>query len=1129
MNIDKDSFRLSTNQLIIKENFIYIQNYLRLPEFFRKQIRRILKDYKINFEFLGKDKEIYFPKFVLNLKERKFENIAPILSSLFKAFYFQKLVLENFLWRRYSQKIDFKEINNRAIKFSNFIERNKEKIIKVLLKYETYEVAIDEIGRTLDLLRSLSENKEYFKRKVGTIVAFLPRNQPLYALSCFAIVPSLMAKKVNVRIPPSMRFFFPSLVKALDLSSYFPNVYISRESRNKFLKKFSGLKFDKKAKRYIPITDVVIFTGKSETAAKIRKIFPTSTLFIANGSGHNPVVITETADIDKAVFSVLRLQLYNQGQDCSAPNAILVHKKVYNQFIKKLKEKLKEVKIGPYKDRENRIGPYQGDKKELERIFKFLLENKKWIAKSTPGIIRVKSSIIEPVLILKPLKEGGNYTEQFAPIFVVQKYEKDEDLFLYFEKPDYFRNAMYITLFGSSSYINNLVNRTFPNGRILHPPSTIIKNTDLHAPGVERGVKPYGGYGKEASSISIYGRIISKPTLPQRDIYYFLVRPAIYMEKISSKKIFDLMEKYWTKRDKEIYNIFSPLFENPLEDKIIRNMTKSKRRSNNISNLSSNRLTFLEVNSAKRHWGEILAEKVLKEFPNEKVYVVAAGITPSGIIHFGNFRDIVTSFAVAKALKNKRKKVRFIFSWDDFDHFRKVPQNVSSSFKKYLGMPLTKVPDPTGKYSSYAEHFEKEFEKELKELKLGIEIEYLYQTKEYKSGRYDNFILEALNHRLEIAEILLSFMSEKAKREKKIDPKEFKKEYFPILVYSRFTNKNNTKILRYDGGVKITYKCLDTGKVDIVDITKERIVKLRWKVDWPMRWKVENVVFEPGGYDHAAPGSSYNVGSVISQRIFNKKPPVFIGYQFVGIQGICGKMSSSKGKVISLSQLLKIYEPPLLKWLYLKRSPEQGFNLTFDTTIYRYYDEFDREVDEWRKKKLSSPRKFTIENSFLNIRKESYKNPLPFRQAVSFGQIIQWKVSKIKRIFKRIKFNYDERSITSRLKKARVWLEEYNPQSLIKVRRGINKSYASKMSISAIENVRRFRKTIWKASSIEDIEKAMYEIPKDPSLSSSENKIRQRKFFKDVYNLLISSDSGPRLSTLIWVLGKKKVSKLLNI
>jgi len=217
----------------------------------------------------------------------------------------------------------------------------------------------------------------------------------------------------------------------------------------------------------------------------------------------------------------------------------------------------------------------------------------------------VKSSIIEPVLILKSLKEGGDYTEQFAPIFFIQKYERDEDLSLYFEKPDYFRNAMYITLFGERAYINNFVNRVFSNGRILHSPSTIIRNTDLYAPGVERGVKSYGGYGKDASSISLYGKIIPKPTLPQRDIYYFLVRPSIYLEKQSFKKIPDLMEQYWTKRNKKIYNIFNPLFGDFgdfLEDNFKEKMAKTKK-TNTISSGFSNRIVPLEINSIKKTLG----------------------------------------------------------------------------------------------------------------------------------------------------------------------------------------------------------------------------------------------------------------------------------------------------------------------------------------------------------------------------------------------------------------------------------------------------------------------------------------------------------------------------------------------
>src|SRR5690606_17867512 len=96
----------------------------------------------------------------------------------------------------------------------------------------------------------------------------------------------------------------------------------------------------------------------------------------------------------------------------------------------------------------------------------------------------------------------------------------------YFEDPRYAPNAMYITLYGQSAYVESLIGRQFASG-VLHDEATIIRNTDLHAPGIERGTQPYGGYGRGASCISIYGKVTPKPTLPQRDIFEQLVAPAL--------------------------------------------------------------------------------------------------------------------------------------------------------------------------------------------------------------------------------------------------------------------------------------------------------------------------------------------------------------------------------------------------------------------------------------------------------------------------------------------------------------------------------------------------------------------------------------------------------------------------
>ena len=100
------------------------------------------------------------------------------------------------------------------------------------------------------------------------------------------------------------------------------------------------------------------------------------------------------------------------------------------------------------------------------------------------------------------------------------------------------------------------------------------------------------------------------------------------------------------------------------------------------------------------HWSAGVASAILREFPDRAVYTCAAGISPSGVVHFGNFRDVMTSLMVAQALREQGKQTRFVFSWDDFDRFRKVPKGVDPSFERFIGMPLSAVPDPLGELPS---------------------------------------------------------------------------------------------------------------------------------------------------------------------------------------------------------------------------------------------------------------------------------------------------------------------------------------------------------------------------------------------------------------------------------------------
>ena len=256
-----------------------------------------------------------------------------------------------------------------------------------------------------------------------------------------------------------------------------------------------------------------------------------------------------------------------------------------------------------------------------------------------------------------------------------------------------------------------------------------------------------------------------------------------------------------------------------------------------------------------------IADKIIARNPNKEEYVCAAGISPSGSVHIGNFRDVATSFFVVKALQKKGKKAKLLFSWDDFDRLRKVPSNVqqiTQGFEENIGKPYTFITDPFNQDESYGVHFEKEFEESLK--RLGVEVDARYQTKNYTSGLYREHIIHSLNKRKEIYDILMKFKTQDANDEDR-------ENYYPISIYCEHSLKDNTKVTSYDPQTgDIEFYCSDCQQTHKVNVNTYNLIKLVWKVDWPMRWLYENVDFEPGGKDHASINGSYDTSKEISKE-----------------------------------------------------------------------------------------------------------------------------------------------------------------------------------------------------------------------------------------------------------------------
>ena len=534
------------------------------------------------------------------------------------------------------------------------------------------------------------------------------------------------------------------------------------------------------------------------------------------------------------------------------------------------------------------------------------------------------------------------------------------------------------------------------------------------------------------------------------------------------------------------------------------------------------------------HWSEEIAQRIIARNPNKNEYVCAAGISPSGSVHIGNFRDVATSLMVVKALQKQGKRAKLLFSWDEFDRCRKIPANVQakvgSDYDKYIGCPYVDIPDPWGCHENYAKHFEEEFLNAMKQ--FGIELDCRYQGEMYRSGAYREDILESLRKRGEIFEVLDSFKTKdlsKSEEERRAEHDAEKAAYSPVSIFCPVCHTDFTTVTSLsEDCTEADYVCR-CGHKGHFNFLTDTNCKLGWKVDWAMRWRHEGVDFEPGGKDHAAPTGSYSNSKVISREIFGFEPPLFQGYEFIGIKGMTGKMSSSSGLNLTPETLLKLYQPEIILWLYSKTDPTKAFDFCFDDGILRQYFEFDKMLTDSREGRASE----AVEDILYNCRIEGREvETVPMSLLVQLGSIVNFNVPMLETVFEKIGTPYKAEQFADRLDRAKFWLEQCAPDQVNRLRSTRNWEIYEGMTEQEKETVRLLHAYIAKGGyTLDELNAELYAIPKavyGTEMTDKELKGLQGTFFRNVYKLLIDKEKGPRLYLFLYAIESEKYVGLLD-
>ena len=138
--------------------------------------------------------------------------------------------------------------------------------------------------------------------------------------------------------------------------------------------------------------------------------------------GKDAIIVDEEADLDAAVEGVAQSAFGYQGQKCSACSRAIVAEKIYDQFLEKLTERVKKIKVGPVEDPQNYMGPVI-NKSAMNSILDYIEVGKKEGRLLTGGKhAGGEGYFIEPTVIADIGRKARIFQEEiFGPVLAVTK------------------------------------------------------------------------------------------------------------------------------------------------------------------------------------------------------------------------------------------------------------------------------------------------------------------------------------------------------------------------------------------------------------------------------------------------------------------------------------------------------------------------------------------------------------------------------------------------------------------------------------------------------------------------------------------------------------------------------------
>jgi len=491
------------------------------------------------------------------------------------------------------------------------------------------------------------------------------------------------------------------------------------------------------------------------------------------------------------------------------------------------------------------------------------------------------------------------------------------------------------------------------------------------------------------------------------------------------------------------------------------------------------------------------------------------GLGASGFPHIGSLGDATRSYAVTLALREQGYNSELIAFCDDKDGLRKVPAGLSKSLEKYLGFPVSSIPDPFGCHESFGRHMSSLLLEALD--KCGIEYHYVSGKEVYEKGLLDEEIRTLLLNAKRVGEIVREEVGQE--RYTEVLP------YFSVCgncgrIYttkaSEFLPKEN-RVLYVCEGMEIKGRWIEgCGFKGEADVAKGE-GKLTWKGEFAARWKALDIRFEAYGKDIA---DSVRINDRICCEILCYEPPSHAKYEmFLDKSG--RKISKSTGNVFTPQVWFRYGSPQSLLLLMLKRFV--GTRTLDVTDIPSYMNEMNYLEDVYfgRKtlkdgKELSKLRGLYEYCWVLNPPSKPSVH-VPYNLLTFLAKMAP-KGSEEEFIAEKLRsYGYLQKNqaldegLRIRVEYAFNWISDFE-----EIREtGVSLADEEKEAMAELIEVLKVE------TEAERIQNAIFNTAKKHNLPPP-------KFFKILYTILIGVSQGPRLGPYILAMGKQNVIDALK-